>query len=51
MENGLFSNLMVYYIEREVFRQLDSDAIAKRFKATEIKEKHLPKSGPSLDII
>jgi hypothetical protein len=43
MKNGWFSNLMICYIEREIFRQLDSDVIARRFQATRTSKGHLPK--------
>jgi hypothetical protein len=43
MKNGWFNDLMVCYVEREIFRKLDSDVIAKRFQAMRTRKGHLPK--------
>jgi hypothetical protein len=43
MKNGWFNDLMVCYVEREMFSKLDSDVIAKRFQAMRTRKGHLPK--------
>lgn len=43
MKNGWFNDLMVCYTEREIFKQLDSDAVANRFQAMKTRRGHLPK--------
>jgi hypothetical protein len=43
MKNDWFNDLMICYTEREIFRELDSDDIAKRFQAMKTRKGHLPK--------
>lgn len=43
MKNDWFNDLMICYTEWEIFRELDSDDIAKRFQAMKTRKGHLPK--------
>lgn len=43
MKNDWFNDLMICYTEREIFRQINSDAIAIRFQAMKTRKGHLPK--------
>ena len=45
MNNDWFNHLMICYTEREIFKELDDDAIIKRFQAMNFWKRKLPRSN------
>ena len=48
MKNDWFNDLMICYTEREIFRELHSDDIGKRFQAMKTRKGHLYLKGLGL---
>lgn len=43
INNDWFNDLMICYTERDIFKQLDDDVIARRFQAMKKRKGHLPR--------
>jgi hypothetical protein len=47
MADEWFNHLMVCYIEREIFKELDDSTILRRFQGMKTRKMNLPHSLPS----